>query len=37
MVLINEQLFLWLLCSALSDSAGVGALINKTIIITKLH
>lgn len=36
MVLINEQLFLWLLCRALSDSAGVGALINKTII-TKLH
>ena len=34
MVFINEQLFLW--CRALSDSAGVGALINKTII-TKLH
>lgn len=37
MVLINEQLFLWLLCSARSDSTGVGVLINKTIIITQLH
>lgn len=36
-VLINEQLFWWLLCSALSDSAGVGVLINKMIIITQLH